>query len=152
MSGKVMLDVYTLDGTNQAYEVDLEMTIDQLIRRIIISHRGLIEKKDFDPKKADLVNTRLIYNNKSLDHGKSLEKYTEFQYKAKGSYKMHIIPKGGKIDPKMEDQSPTTEYLKSSPISIKYGSLSHRNNSNSRSYPGSNSGNSFLDNQINRID
>jgi len=174
MSGKISVDAYTLSGIGQIYEIDIGTSIREFVRTVIETHRAYSDKKKFNIGLVDWNNTRLIYNAKTLDHFKTFEEYTEFQYKSKGPYKMHIVPRGGsigenldqldKIDDSFEELESKKTTRPSSPISIKtssFGRMGSDRYTVSRSFPGTNSfpgsssspGNgSFLENQINRID
>jgi len=165
MSGKVSIDVYTLSGINQLYEIDIGTTISEFIKMIIQTHKAYIDKRKFDIARVDWHGTRLIHNGKSLEHLKTFEEYTEFQYKSKGPYKLHIVPRGGSVGEDMnkladdfDNFDPKKITRPSSPITIKSSNVSISNSGTrlsyerpvvSQSYPGTNS---FLESQINRLD
>ena len=162
MAGRIPIDVYTLNGLNYHYDIDIGVKIIDIIRHILATHKAFEETPKFNPQLVDINQVKLIYNGKTLDQSKTLEEYTEFQYKPKGGgYKMHIVVKGGEViaEPSDSSEPPCTSYTQtnnrsSSPISIKNhsGSVSSRviNDKNaSRSFPGTSS---FLDSQINRLD
>lgn len=145
---QIAIEVYTLEGVSQLYHIDLGMHISDLIVHIVKTHAAL---GDLYVGTIDWARTRLIYNNKTLEPTKTLEQYTEFQFKAKGPYKMHIMPKGGE-PPKGQtaQKEREVETQRSSPISIRSCVPRNRNMAYvSKSYPGANS---FLDNQINLLD
>ncbi len=165
---KISINVYTLSGIEQHYEIDILTPIKEFIKKIICTHKDYSDKKKFNPHLVDLINTRLIHCGKTLDHQKTFQDYKEFLYKSNNPYKMHIVPRGGTIDENIDHISNLVNEFNideqekilrsSSPISIRNSSeskirndrhLNIRSCSSSNSYSGSNS---FLENQINRID
>lgn len=87
MSENIDVTVH-LDGQTQTYSIDIATLISDFIKNIVDSHQSL---KTSPIQNVDLNICKLIYNNKILDNHKSLEEYTEFQYKSKSSYNMNFI-------------------------------------------------------------
>ena len=162
MSGKVLIDIYNLNGNGYRYDIDVGMKIEDLIKHVVNTHPVFAETKTFSPRLVDLKQTRLIHNGKTLESSKTLEEYIEFQYKSKNCnpYKMHIVIKGGPITPENIDEyenmlGPHLTKKTTSPISIKIPVVTNHVDCNSsdregsRSFPSSNS---FLESQINRLE
>jgi hypothetical protein len=158
MSGKISIDVCTLGGIRQIYEIDVSLKIKDLIKTIVKTHEAFSDSNKFNINLVEWDQTRLIYNGKSLDQKKTLEEYTDFKYKLKDAHKMHIVPKGGDVTREPDkanmeiliNKSQQSQKI-SSPISIKSSSISRADSDRyvSKSFPGTGS---FLENQINRID
>ena len=162
MSGKVSIDICDLNGNGSRYDIDVGMKIEDLIKHVVYTHPSFAETKIFSPRLVDLKQTRLIHNGKTLESSKTLEEYTEFQYKSKNCnpYKMHILIKGGPITPENIDEyenmlGPHLTKKTTNPISIKIPIIMNHGDGNSsdkesaRSFPCSNS---FLESQINRLE
>lgn len=139
MSGSINIIVCTALGDNQPYSIDIGINIGELLKYIVSTHISL---KTTNIETIDWNMSKLVYNGKTLDHSKTLEEYTEFQYKQKSAYKIQII-----LSIKMDDRHPTR------PIIIKNNSsnklLADANNTPSMSFP---STNLFLERHINRMD
>ena len=162
MAGRIAIDVVTLNGIAHHYDIDISQKISELIKHIINTHEAFTKTTKFDPQLVELNKTKLIYNGKTLDHSKSLEEYTDFQYKPKGgNYKIHIVAKGGDVSNSPIDESEllsnsqtnikrSTSPISINSISVSVGSRLPTDHSFSRSFPGTST--SFLDNQINRLD
>ena len=146
MSHIISIEVSTLSGQTQIYDVDSGDKIINLIKHIITTHKSLSDPKAFQANFVDLKTTKFIYNGKTLDNQKTLEDYTEFQFKSENAYKIHLIIRGGHghaHDTTNEDASCFSQSSKPIPINM----LHHKSGSNS--CPGTSS---FLENQINRLD
>jgi hypothetical protein len=172
-SEKIQVDVVSLLGCSQIYEFDSGTLILELIKEIIRTHKSFTDSKKFQSDLVDLQNTKLMYNGRTLDIRKTLEDYDSFQYKSRNPYKMHIITRGGQISessmsppnksPFHGPSSPLHSHLPPGPIlngfsppsssgeglTEPYGFGLHR--SSPILIGRSPDQNSFLENQINRI-
>lgn len=162
MSGKICIDVHTLGGINQVYDVDIGIKVNDLIKHVITTHKTFQDKKKFNINLIDMKACRVICNGKSLEHFKTLEEYVEFQYKSPTPHKIHFIHKGGEIANDrptlaINDSAIFVKEIggKATPITIKSSSSSsnmsrlNQDGLVSKSFPGTSS---FLENQINRLD
>ncbi len=169
MSDIITIAVQTVtshSGGEKQYQVNLDTSIIDLIKLIVNSHPDFSDPKYFNIKSVDWLGCRLMYNRKTLEHFKTLEDHTEFQYKSNGIYKLTLLTKGGLVntydtpiysdsEDSMSNQShissPISNQLHiSSPISIRSDSpISRTFGTGPRSFPGTTS---FLETQINRLD
>ena len=82
---KIKVCVYNLDEYYKEFDIFTSIKIGQFIKLIIDTFE--------DQESFDLFNTKLMYDEIQLDHSKTFEYYTDFQYKKTDIYKLTIIPK-----------------------------------------------------------
>ena len=82
---KIRVNLYIEDDFSSEYEIFTSIKIGQFIKFAIEK----IDNKDF----INILETSVFYENTLLDHSKTFEYYTDFQYKKTNIYKISIIPK-----------------------------------------------------------